>query len=163
MIYIFDNGESYSDHSIEFISTDGFDPKDAETILRRCRQFGDEPPRTDDDYCYYDNTFLVAKVDTVEWFAGRPMPLSELYHWRRTLKDPKEHFDQLKLETVKKLYDAWYAQIGIERNRINNLYENFPQPKRGRQLRESAHARLDEDKKLLTDHMDTYLKERGDQ
>ncbi len=62
---------------------------------------------------------------------------------------------------MRKLYEAWYGNIGIQRNEINKHYENFPQPKRGKLLKEQAHARLDADKKLLTEHLDSYLERRG--
>lgn len=157
MIYIFDNGGEYSDHQIDFIDTGSFDTNDAEIILRRCFQFGDEAEWPQDQN---HREFLIAKVKKVEWYAGSPRSLSDVYHWRMTLRDPHKSFDCLSLDTVKKLYESWYGNIGLQKKEINTRYDNFPQPKRGQRLKEAAHERLDQEKNELTTHMDSYIAER---
>lgn len=124
MIYIFDNGESYSDHAIYFVSTEGYDPQDAEKILRHTYPFQD-----DGDARSHDHTFLVATVEKVEWYAGQPQMLHEVFHWRYL---SEEFFKSLKPETQRKLYQAWRDKMAEGIRRSMRMRDNHRQPKRAR-------------------------------
>lgn len=156
MVYICDNNGEYSDHQVYFVDTEGFDDDDAETIVRQRWKF---------DSCdgVERGEFVIAKVEKIEWYAGAPRPLASFYHWRMTLDDPKGVFGQLKLETVEKLYQYWLGRIDLRREELNKKYDNFPQPKRGQLLKAEANARLDEERKQLTEHMSKYLTWRKSQ
>jgi hypothetical protein len=161
MIYIFDNGMSYSDHSITFVSTDGYDEKDAETLLRRAFHFNNVAPYNPDDPDEgLEIGFLVAKVEKVEWFSGKPQPLSEACHWRWRVRDPTDHFDPLKIQTVEKLYEEWIKDLENDTERWRKNYASHPQPKVAAQLLENHLNHYEVDRKLLTEAMDAYLAQR---
>ena len=160
MIYIFDNGMSYSDHSITFVSTDGYDEKDAETLLRRTYQFGDEHYDPEDPDEGQERGFLVAKVEKIEWFAGKPQPLSEACYWGWLMADPSRHFDPLEIQTVEKLYADWVRDHDAHTEHLKEHYAKHPQPKRAAHLLADQTERRERDRKLLTETLDAYLRHR---
>jgi len=160
MIYIFDNGMDYSDHTITFVSTEGYTDEDAELLLRRVHRFGDEPDTDEEENFSREYGFLVAKVREIEWFAGKPQPLSDSYHWRYLMANPPRHFDPLEIQTVEKLYADWVRDLDTHTEHLKEHYAKHPQPKRAAHLLADQTERRERDRKLLTETLDAYLRHR---
>jgi hypothetical protein len=104
-VLIFDNGEEYSDHSIDFVDCGPFSPLDAERLFR----LGDYVR------CCWS---LIAVVDNLDWRDPKALttlsqivePVMFMHHERAlaTLKVNEERLKEIGVPLVKKLVRLWH-------------------------------------------------------
>ena len=155
MIYIFDNGYDYSDHAIEFISTDGYPQAEAEALLTKYYRFDpndNEWPFDDEDD--YSSHFLVAKAQSVEWFEGAPRMLCSVVTYRPFRRN---RLEGLTDEMMRCLIAGWFKELDERRESYRKHYENFPQPKRGKLLLDQHLEQVDADEEMIRRDFAQYV------
>jgi hypothetical protein len=90
MILIWDNGEQYSDHSIYFIDSAGYNIKDCMTLIKSWQPDG----------------FLLGRAKEVKWFEGGAARVDDLI--TLYLVD-EETVCSLKKETFRRISKRWEA------------------------------------------------------
>ena len=117
-IFIWDNGEDYRDHHIEFISTDGLDGDDVLHLIEKHRGMKQ----------------VIAIVEAVDW--RDPEALTDVVNLPGLIPyaiAPDENLGPLKFETIQKLLQRWRNEVASEVRRLRKgPNPHYPQPKLGR-------------------------------